>query len=104
MNDLDPAFWVGVIYPIVKGFIGATALWSLWVSVMIWRGLGRLESIDLKLTAVPALQVQLSRHEQSLAEHREDDRGAFARVEQRLNDYIEFRDKIEEDRRRMGVA
>lgn len=104
MNDLDPAFWIGVIYPLVKGFIGAVALWSLWVSVMIWRGLGRLESIDFKLSAVPMLQEQLVRQENVMSEHRADDRASFAEVRQQLKDYIEFRDKIDEDRRRLGAA
>jgi len=104
MNDLDPAFWVAVIYPLVKGFIGAVALWSLWVSVMIWKGLGRLESIDLKLTAVPSLTAKIDAHAAELAEHREEDRGEFASLRQRLKDYIEFRYKIEEEGGRVGAA
>jgi hypothetical protein len=88
----------GVGYPVIVAAILGLASWMTGVSVVSWKAVTLLKSIKESVEAVATAATQ---HAKDLAEHREEDAKNFATITTRLESYIEFQEKVAEDRIRL---
>lgn len=88
----------GVGYPIIVSSFFGVVSWMSGVSYVSWKAVVLLKAIKESVDVVAA---QATQHGKDLTEHREDDAKNFASLTTRLESYIEFHEKITEDRHRL---
>lgn len=52
---MDPEFLTSVVYPLLVAGIIAVTSWGLWISILAWRGVERLSSMDERLEGMDVL-------------------------------------------------